>query len=237
MYATGHIDLFIEKNIATRSETLTQSVTSPLPPSSADERFWHLARTSLGVALTDLEVAGMRCQESFLRWQTECLHAVTGVSLSGVESTLLHAIGMHERPKNIRELMQYTNRQDVPNIQYGLRKLLKFGFIVKSGSGPKGVFYTATAEGLAVCQNFATLREKLMLRAISDNAGFERAAQTASAVLESLEHLYESVTHEAMAFHRRSLQAGREAGQEDFKVEARFLQTEPPGLDSGAEGV
>ncbi|MGN5480329.1 hypothetical protein ACTMU2_36800 [Cupriavidus basilensis] len=30
---------------------------------------------------------------------------------------------MHDRPKTIRDLAQMTNRQDIPNIQYDLRKL------------------------------------------------------------------------------------------------------------------
>lgn len=156
------------------------------------------------MTLTDLEFALMRAYESFARWQTECLQAVTGVQLSGTENALLHVICMHERPKTIRELMQLTNRNDVPNVQYGLRKLLKCNFIAKSGSAVKGVFYAGTPEGVKVCEDYAALREKLLLGALSAAPKFESEARGANRALERMEQLYESVAREASAFHRRS---------------------------------
>ncbi len=179
--------------------SLTESDTR----NDADAHRWHLARTDLGVALTDLEYALMRSYESFLRWQTECVHAVTGTQLSGTENALLHVVCMHERPKTIRDLMQLTNRQDTPNLQYGLRKLLKAGLIAKTGSGPKGVFYEGTPQGFQVCEDYAVLREKLLLAALGGLEGFGGAAAAATSALERLEHVYESVTRETTAFHRR----------------------------------
>ncbi len=193
------------------SDLATSTVSTPPPhpaekpsarPPAADHH-WHLARSDLGVALTDLEYALMRTYESFVRWQAECLQAVTGVQLSGTENALLHVVCMQERPKTIRELMQLTNRQDVPNIQYGLRKLMKCGFVTKSGSGPKGVFYAATAEGLKVCEDYAALREKLLLVNVQGSRDFETVAHAAAHTLEGLERSYESVTREVTAFHRR----------------------------------
>ena len=164
---------------------------------------WHLAEDDLGVALTDLEYAVMRTYESFVRWQAECLAAVTGAALTGQENALLHVIRMHDQAKTIKDLLHLTNRQDVPNVQYGLRKLVKLGFIEKHGSGRAGVFYEATAEGAKVCDDYAKLRKKLLLEGTKHYPAFRQHSHSAGAHLELLERLYESVTREAATFHRR----------------------------------
>ncbi len=98
-----------------------------------------------------------------MRWQSECLAAVTGITLSGQENTLLHIIRMHDRPKTIRDLAQMTNRQDIPNIQYDLRKLLKAGLIDKYGTARTGIYYITTDQGVRVCEDFAKLRSDVFL--------------------------------------------------------------------------
>ena len=177
----------------------------PAAPGGDEDHFWHLARSSTGVAVTDFEFALMRAAESFARWQTECLAAVTGAHLSGADNAMLHVICMHGQPKTVRELMQMTNRSDLPNLQYGLRKLMQLGFVTKSGSARKGVFYAGTPEGIRVCEDYAKLREKLLLKGAEGVPGFLAGADALHDRLEALERLYESVTREVTTFHRRHL--------------------------------
>ena len=127
--------------------------------------YWHLAQDSTGVAMTDLEYAILRVFEAFGRWQSECLAAVSGASITGPENVLLHVVAMKGRAKTIHDVMLLTNRQDTPNVQYGLRKLMKLGFIKKRGSARAGVFYQTTEKGEKVCKDYADLRKKLLLRA------------------------------------------------------------------------
>ena len=47
---------------------------------------------------------------------------------------ILHAIRIGDRPKSIRELQLFTNRSDVANIQYGVKKLVAAGLIIVSES-------------------------------------------------------------------------------------------------------
>jgi predicted MarR family transcription regulator len=139
---------------------MTTPTTEPEQPTRTDEdHFWHLARSRTGVAMTDFEFALMRTAESFARWQSECLAAVTGAQLSGAENAMLHVICMHAQPKTVRELMHMINRSDLPNVQYGLRKLMQLGFVTKSGSAQR-VFYAGTPQGIEVCEAYARLREK-----------------------------------------------------------------------------
>ncbi|WP_245464574.1 winged helix DNA-binding protein, partial [Mesorhizobium sp. M8A.F.Ca.ET.021.01.1.1] len=93
------------------------------------DRGWHLARTPLEIDVTEVEYALMRSYEAFGHWQAECLATVIEFSASGPENALLHVIRMNDRPKSVRDLAQMTNRDDIPNIQYSLRKLLKGGLI------------------------------------------------------------------------------------------------------------
>jgi predicted MarR family transcription regulator len=85
---------------------------------------WHLAKSDVEVSTTELEFALMRTFEGFGRWQSECLAGVVDLAASGPENALLHIIRMNERPKTIKDLARMTNRDDVPNIQYSLRKLI-----------------------------------------------------------------------------------------------------------------
>lgn len=182
-------------------------MTEPTDPALNDgtrqTHYWHLAEDDVGVAVTDLEYAMMRAFESFVRWQTECLAAVSGQVLSGQENTLLHIIRMRGRSKTIRDLIHLTNRQDIANIQYGLRKLLKLGYIEKEGSGRVGVYYRSTPAGDQICHDYAELRKKLLLKAVGNVAGFRSQMEQATAQLEQIERTYEISAREAATFHRR----------------------------------
>ena len=60
---------------------------------------------------------------------------------------MLHIIRMNDRPKTIKDLARLTNRDDVPNIQYSLRKLIGAALVIRKGSGRSGVTYEVTKEG------------------------------------------------------------------------------------------
>jgi predicted MarR family transcription regulator len=164
---------------------------------------WHLAMDDFGVEITDLEYAVMRLYQSFLRWQSECMAAVTDTPLSGQENALLHIIRMHDRPKTIKDLLHLTNRNDIANMQYELRKLIKAELVDKSGTARTGVYYIATVEGIRVCDDFATLRSQVLLQAAEAAAVIKSGAAKATACLEQMEKVYESATREVATFHRR----------------------------------
>lgn len=164
---------------------------------------WHLAEDPVSVALTDLEYSLLRVFEAFGRWQSECLAAVSGATLSGAENVLLHVIAMKGRPKTIHDLQLLTNRNDTINIQYGLRKLMKIGFVAKEGTGRTGVYYRCTPEGERICREYASLRKKLLQSTLKALPKFEADSERATAHLEALEKAYTSAGREAATFHRR----------------------------------
>ncbi|MFS4580630.1 winged helix DNA-binding protein [Phaeobacter sp. C3_T13_0] len=149
--------------------------------------------------LSDFEFALMRTFEGFARWQSECLGLVSNLSASGPEITLLNVIRMNDRPKTIKELARVTNRDDVPNIQYSLRKLASSGLIRKTGSGRGGVTYSATDKGLEITTAFDIQRRDLLLQALDQVPGVEKRVGEATRVLNILTGIYDGIARSATA--------------------------------------
>lgn len=164
---------------------------------------WHLAASPVEVDTTELEFALMRTFEGFGRWQSECLASVCDLSATGPENALLHIIRMNDRPKSIKDLARLTNRDDVPNIQYSLRKLIGAGLVLRKGSGRSGVTYEVTDSGRQVTDDYGALRRRLLLQAITNVPGFSERLAEATRTLNLLSGIYEEVSRVA-ATHRRA---------------------------------
>lgn len=172
-----------------------------IPEQGLDHR-WHLAQSTVEVETTELEFALMRAFEGFGRWQSECLANVCDLAATGPENSLLHIIRMNERPKSIKDLARMTNRDDVPNIQYSLRKLIGAGLVMRKGAGRSGVTYEVTEEGRRVTEDYGRVRRRLLIAAIEGVPGFAQRLDQASRTLNLLSGIYEEVARVA-ATHRR----------------------------------
>ncbi|AHD02269.1 hypothetical protein METH_18095 [Leisingera methylohalidivorans DSM 14336] len=135
-----------------------------------------------------LELALQRAGEGLARWQTVCIEQISTVPLASAEITLLQLIGKGGRSKTIKELAQTTNRTDIPNIQYSLRKLASAGLTRKQGAGRSGVTYRLTEEGSQLADRLQDTRERLLLQAL---AGCPDLARRLHSAAEALEHLTE----------------------------------------------
>ena len=171
--------------------------------SDALDRRWHLARTPLEIEVTELEYALMRSFEAFGRWQAECLANVVDFAASGPENALLHIIRMNDRPKSIHDLAHMANREDIPNIQYSLRKLIKGGFVMRNGRGRTGVSYEATPLGREVTGRYADVRAMLLIDAIRRVPELARHLDNAARTLELITGIYEQAARAAATYRRR----------------------------------
>lgn len=167
------------------------------------DRRWHLASDEVEIDITEIEYALMRANQAFERWQTECLASVVDLAASGEENAMLHIIRMHERPKTIKDLARLSNREDIPNMQYSLRKLIGAGLVVREGSGRAGVTYFVTERGREVTDRYAEVRASLLIDAIKSVPNFPQRLEEATRTLELLTGIYEQVAR-AAATHRRS---------------------------------
>lgn len=164
---------------------------------------WHLARTPTEIAVTELEFALMRANEGFGRWQSECLSSVCDLAASGPENAMLHVIRMNGRPKTLKDLARLTNRDDVPNIQYSLRKLIGAGLVLRKGAGRSGVTYEVTQAGARVCDDYAALRRLLLMDALASLPDLTARLDDAAHVLNLMSGIYAEIARVA-ATHRRS---------------------------------
>ncbi|WP_409734649.1 winged helix DNA-binding protein [Tabrizicola flagellatus] len=164
---------------------------------------WHLAEGPIEVDTTELEFALMRTFEGFGRWQSECLASVCDLAATGPENALLHIIRMNDRPKTIKDLARLTNRDDVPNIQYSLRKLIGAGLILRKGAGRSGVTYEVTEEGRRVTDDYGAVRRRLLIQAVANVPGFSDRLAEATRTLNLLSGIYEEISRVA-ATHRRA---------------------------------
>jgi predicted MarR family transcription regulator len=103
-------------------------------------------------------------------------------AFSGTDTALLHVIRMHERPKSISELARLLKRDDLSNLQYGVRKILKAGRIGKSGhsGSKKEVAYQVSVLGREVTDRYAGFRKELLIsmaQATAGNLDFESLAR------------------------------------------------------------
>jgi predicted MarR family transcription regulator len=142
------------------------------------DKHWHMSTDSHEVALTEVEFSIFRIFSAFTRWMddlTHCCHdEASNVTCSGIDFALLNVVRMHDRPKGISELARLMNRDDMPNIQYSIRKLTKAGFVEKVGTAAnkKGAMYRTTPRGEEATDLYAKYRRELLIpltRAISNN--------------------------------------------------------------------
>ncbi|WP_323040905.1 winged helix DNA-binding protein [Gemmobacter sp.] len=163
---------------------------------------WHLARGGPEAATAEMEFAIMRAFEGFGRWQSECLAAVCDLAATGPENAMLHIIRMNERPKSIKEIARLMNRDDVPNIQYSLRKLIGAGLVERKGSGRGGVTYEVTDEGRRVTDDYGDVRQRLLIAAIQAQPGLADRLVEATRTLTLLTGVYEDVARVAATRRR-----------------------------------
>tara|TARA_R110001592_G_scaffold357416_1_gene660652 strand:- start:236427 stop:236999 length:573 start_codon:yes stop_codon:yes gene_type:complete len=181
----------------------------PTPPTPATDqlnRHWHLSSNEHEVSLTEIEFSIFRIFGAFNRWMDDlsaCCQKDANQLCSGMDFALLNVVRMHDRPKSISEIGRLLNRDDLPNLQYSIRKLTKSGLIRKLGTqgNKKGATYTTTDLGISATDQYALYRKELLLpltQAIS--AGDERMDQVAN-VLTLLSGIYDQAACVA-ATHR-----------------------------------
>lgn len=153
-------------------------------------------------ALTEAELSLMRAKMSLDRWQSVSFAKVRSDRAQPADIVLLQIIGMNDRPKSVKELAVLTNRNDVPNIQYALRKLLRDQCVEKRGAGRTGVTYEVTARGRMLLDEVTALRQSLLVEEIRAIPGFPNKLSEVVQTLNKLSGLYDAACRMATAQQR-----------------------------------
>lgn len=157
------------------------------------------AQDTFETSLNEFELALIRAYNGFDRWQQQSIAFVSDTLLSGAEGALLRIIRLHDRPKSIKELARLTNRDDIPNIQYSLRKLAAAGLVSKSGSGRTGVSYATTGEGARLADEISENRRAQLIAALAELTSNTGELESAQSVLNRLTNAYEETVRDIAA--------------------------------------
>lgn len=196
---------------AARTRTAGARVAVPLarsgaaddrPRGRALDRHWHLAQDAYEIGVTEVEFSVFRVAAALERWQSDCIGACLGGAYSGTDVALLHVIRMHDRPKSISELGRLLKRDDVSNLQYGVRKLLKAGLIQRANEAgsKRDVTYVVSARGREVTDKYAETRRELLISMTRNSVG-EADFETVARMLNLMAAMYDQASCVA-ATHR-----------------------------------
>lgn len=171
----------------------TGKIAKPKNRASVAERSgsWHLARTETERRLCDFEIALQRLAQAYYRWKAACVAAVCDVPLTGDDMEVLNVVRMGDEPKRLSEIGQLLNRVDVPNLQYGTRKLVRSGLIETEGSSSrKETRYRVTANGHSVTDAYAAFRAATLPPMLDALDSWAANSETASVHLDLISSLY-----------------------------------------------
>ncbi len=178
----------------------------PVPAPSAaagDTPTWHLAASDAERVVAEFEHALICLCEAFGRYNQQGLAGVPGgLSLSGQDNMVLHIVETLGRPKSLSDISRFMNRDDLANIQYSVRKLLKAGLIEKaSDRSARGTTYRSTAAGRAAVAEFVARRRELVLGPAEEMAQLRDQLRAATKVMSHFIGLYDQAAR-AMSTRR-----------------------------------
>lgn len=130
--------------------------------------------------LSEFEYAIWHLGAAFARWRRDCLGSVADTPMSNTEASILHAIHMYGTEKGVMEIARLLHRDDLANIQYGLKKLGQLGLIEKRGNSRKNMTYVVSDTGKAIVDAYLEQRRAILLRL------FERAAPSADSLSDMI---------------------------------------------------
>jgi predicted MarR family transcription regulator len=172
--------------------------TKATPTQAADPDLWHLSRDGTEARLTGFEFSLERVMHAFYRWKAACLAAVSDAELTGNDVAVLNTIRMKERPKSRTEIARLLNREDVSNIQYALRKLLREGLIEKSDAASrKTATYRATKSGVRVTEAYTEMRRAMLIEMSPHLTDGASPFEEAGALLDLMAGAYDQAAKRA----------------------------------------
>jgi predicted MarR family transcription regulator len=156
----------------------------------------HLAASPHELAVTELEQALICAAQAFYRFIGESL-GTEGLrhKLSGEDNLILQQLMASSRPRGVLDLARFANRDDIANIQYSLRKLIKAELVEKTpGSTNRDTLYQVTPRARELTEHFLKLRRELVMGPSASIPGFEEQLRTAARAMQLITSFYDHGT-------------------------------------------
>ncbi len=152
-----------------------------------------LGRSERERSFLEFEQALICAAEAFYRF-AGAVFGPTGAQqkLTGQECVILQQLMFTARPRSVSELSRFSNRDDVSNIQYSLRKLTAAGLIEKvPGSTNRDTRYRPTQAGRDLTEFLVASRRELLISPSADLPNIEAQLKSASNALSLLTGMYD----------------------------------------------
>jgi predicted MarR family transcription regulator len=147
------------------------------------DQSWHLAKSDVEAKLSEFEFLLWRLFYSFSKWQEDCQRCVSDDDVAAEDIALMHLIRVRESPKTISEIARLLNRDDMSNLQYSLKKLLRLKIIKKyKHTSKKSIVYEITEKGIKITDKYGEIRRNVLIKMLKSEND------------QDWENLYEALT-------------------------------------------
>jgi predicted MarR family transcription regulator len=155
-----------------------------------------LGRTERERAFLEFEQALICASEGFYRFAGGLLGPVGKEhNLTGQENVILQQLMFTSKPRSVSDLSRFSNRDDISNIQYSLRKLTAAGLIEKvPGSTNRDTRYRPTATGRDLTEALVAIRRDHLIAPSANITDIEKQLKAATTALSLLTGLYDHVS-------------------------------------------
>ena len=152
-----------------------------------------IGTTEVERSLFALQHSVMCFVEAFYRQiAQEFVRIVGDPHMSAQDCVILNVIRLGRRPKSIVEIQNFTNRSDISNIQYSVRKLTKAGLVQQSHRKlGRNVHYQLTKKGEDITTEYIKSRREITAMLPFEAEKFVKEADAATQLVLLMTGIYE----------------------------------------------
>jgi len=172
---------------------------SPSPVGSIYRR-WHLGKTAHDALTTEFEWAMLRFHQAFERWALQVTASCGYADASFSEVTILHATRMHGQPCTAALIARQLNRDDIPNLQYSLRKLVNQGYLARNSDSRKNYTFEVTERGRQLTDRYAEIRHAVLTEQTREIDAVDERLEDAVKLISMLTGQYDEAMRKATTY-------------------------------------
>ena len=146
--------------------------------------------------LSEVEFSLTLAVTAYHRWMVHCMTASGMSQLSPLEVLILHTVRHRDRPKSMADIALVLDIEETHLATYAVRKLAAIGLVTTVRQG-KEKLVAATEEGIALCDRYGALREKLLVNAFGASGASEEQLSAAAQLLRTLSGFYHQAARAA----------------------------------------
>lgn len=156
----------------------------------------HLAGNPRELAVTEFEQGLICAAEAFYRFYGALLGREGRLrGISGQDNVVLQQILAASRPLSVGDIARFANRDDIANIQYSLKKLLRAGLIHKAAkTSARETSYVVTDLAREWTTAFVKLRRELFTDPSAQVLDFDSQLATCGKLLNTIAGFYDHGT-------------------------------------------